>query len=440
MLNGMQLPVPGLVRWLYLDLNSYFASVEQQLRPELRDRPIAVIPVEAETTCCIAASYEAKAFGVKTGTVVKEARRLCPEIMFVPARHKEYVRFHHLVLEAVNRCTPVERVLSVDEIACRLVGRECKPENALALAREVKQRIRMDIGEYLRCSIGLAPNELLAKIATDMQKPNGLVRLDTSDLPKALYPLKLRDIPGIGSRMEARLRAQGIHSVQSLLELDAKQMRSVWGSLYGERYWYWLRGYDFDQPASVPQSIGHQHVLPPELRTMQKAFAVAQKLLDRATARLRGRDLWARGLSVYMSFTMGREKKIWECHTRMVESQNVFSALEMLKKMWADCPRGTPTFIGVDLYDLVPGTQHTEVFFPEEQRRQKLAQAMNAIHAQFGEKVLYLGGTHAVRNAAPAAIAFASIPESHEFPESKPAKNTHGEWRSTSKKAKRPPA
>ncbi len=436
----MQPPVSGLVRWLYLDLNSYFASVEQQLRPELRDRPVAVIPVEAETTCCIAASYEAKAYGIRTGTVVKEARRLCPEIVFVLARHREYARFHHLVLKAVDRCIPVDRVLSVDEIACRLAGSQCKPENALALAKKIKETIGEEVGEYLRCSIGLAPNELLAKIATDMQKPNGLVLLDAGDLPDLLYPLKLRDIPGIGSRMEVRLRMQGIHSVRGLLALEAKQMRAVWGSLYGERYWYWLRGYDFDGPASVPQSIGHQHVLSPELRTMQKAFAVAQKLLDRATARLRGRDLWARGLSVYMSFSVGREKKIWECHTRMVESQNIFSALETLKKMWAGCPHGTPTFIGVELYDLVPGSQHTAVFFPEEQRRQKLAQAMDAIHAQFGEKALYLGGTHAVRNAAPVAIAFASIPESESFPESKPVKNTPVEWKSAEQKTKRPPA
>jgi DNA polymerase-4 len=436
----MRPPVPGLVHWLYLDLNSYFASVEQQLCPELRDRPMAVVPVEAETTCCIAASYEAKAYGIHTGTGVKEARRLCSEIVFVPARHREYARFHRLVLDAVKRCLPVERVLSVDEIACRLMGTQCRPENALALARKVKRRIREDVGEYLRCSIGLAPNELLAKIATDMQKPNGLVMLDAGDLPDALYALKLRDIPGIGSRMEARLRAQDIHSVRELLSLEAKKLRAVWGSLYGERYWYWLRGYDFDEPVSVPQSIGHEHVLPPALRTIEKAAAVAQKLLARATARLRSRNLWARGLAVYLSFSAGREKRLWECHTRILESQNIFSALEILKKMWTDCPQGIPTFVGVELYDLVPGSQHTEIFFPEEQRRQKLAETMDAIHAQFGEKALYLGGTHAVRDAAPTQIAFASIPEGDSFPESKPARNTTAEWKSARQKMKREPA
>jgi DNA polymerase-4 len=437
----MQSPVPGLVRWLYLDLNSYFASVEQQLHPELRRRPMAVLPVMAETTCCIAASYEAKAYGIQTGTDVAEARRLCPEITFVEASQSEYVRFHHAILEAVNRCLPVEQVLSIDEIACRLAGSERKPENAIALAKEVKQRIRDDVGECLRCSIGLAPNALLAKIATDIQKPDGLFLIDAADLPDMLYRLALRDIPGIGERMEIRLRRQKIRTMRDLLALDAKQMRTAWGNLYGERYWYWLHGYDFDEPPTIPQSIGHEHVLPPQLRTMEAAEAVVQKLLARATARLRSRKLWARGLAVYLSFTPGREKKLWECHSRMLEAQDVFTIQALLKRMWADCPQGKPTFVGVELYDLVPDEQHTETFFPEEQRRQKLAQAMDAIQTQFGADSLYLAGTHAIRDAAPAQIAFSSIPSSDSFQQSKPVQNASSGWQHTSRpRMKREPA
>src|SRR5690348_14964928 len=198
----MQLPSPGTVRWLYLDLNSYFASVEQQLRPELRAKPIAVVPVEADTTCCIAASYEAKRYGIATGTEVREAKRLCPEIIFVLARQEQYAAFHHRVVDAVNTCIPVERILSVDEMACRLTGPQTRHMNALALAREIKTVVRKDVGEMLRSSIGIGPNQLLAKIASDMQKPDGLTLLDADDLPGVLESLQLRDIPGIGPRME----------------------------------------------------------------------------------------------------------------------------------------------------------------------------------------------------------------------------------------------
>jgi DNA polymerase IV len=133
----MQYPVPGLVCWLYLDLNSYFASVEQQLHPELRGRAVAVIPVKAETTCCIAASYETKAYGIQTGTDVAEARRLCPEIVLVEASQSQYARFHYAILEAVNRCLPVEQVLSIDEIACRLTGSQCNPDRAIVLGERL---------------------------------------------------------------------------------------------------------------------------------------------------------------------------------------------------------------------------------------------------------------------------------------------------------------
>src|ERR1700727_3252543 len=111
------------LRWLFLDLNSYFASVEQELRPELRGRPLAVVPVVADTTCCIAASYEAKRYGVRTGTQVGEAKALCPGIILVEARHELYVDYHHRVVEAVESCLPATSVMSIDEMACHLLAR-----------------------------------------------------------------------------------------------------------------------------------------------------------------------------------------------------------------------------------------------------------------------------------------------------------------------------
>jgi len=103
------------VSWLFLDLNSYFASVEQELRPELRDRPVAVVPVMADTSCAIAASYQAKAFGVRTGTQIGEAKRMCPGLVLVEARHEVYVDYHNRIVEAVERCIPVSAVMSIDD-------------------------------------------------------------------------------------------------------------------------------------------------------------------------------------------------------------------------------------------------------------------------------------------------------------------------------------
>src|ERR1700744_4574435 len=154
------------LRWLLLDLNSYFASVEQELRPELRGRPVAVVPLIADTTCAIAASYEAKAFGVRTGTQVGQAKRLCPGIELVEARHELYVDYHHRIVEAVGRCVPVSVVMSIDEMAATRVGNEQPLMAALDLGRRIKTSIREHAGTTLRCSVGLAPNRYLAKIAS----------------------------------------------------------------------------------------------------------------------------------------------------------------------------------------------------------------------------------------------------------------------------------
>ena len=191
---------PPTVNWLFVDLNSYFASVEQQDRPELRGKPVGVVPMLADTTCCIAASYEAKAFGVRTGTIVADARRMCPDIVLVEGRHELYVEYHHRVVEAVESCLPVTAVCSIDEMACRLMGRERPLLAAIELARKVKARIRERVGEMLRSSVGLATNRYLAKVASDMEKPDGLVALPLDILPRALQQLNLRDLPGVGAR------------------------------------------------------------------------------------------------------------------------------------------------------------------------------------------------------------------------------------------------
>src|SRR4051812_45438754 len=136
------------IRHLFIDMNSFFASVEQQDKPELRDKAVAVIPTNAETTACIAACYRAKACGVKTGTPVWEARKLCPGIVCVVADHKRYVTMHNRVLAAVRRVIPIESVMSIDEMACRLVGDERNSDRATAIAGTIKTEIYALAGEF----------------------------------------------------------------------------------------------------------------------------------------------------------------------------------------------------------------------------------------------------------------------------------------------------
>ncbi len=320
------------LQWLFLDLNSYFASVEQELRPELRDRPMAVVPLMADTTCCIAASYEAKQYGVRTGTQVAEAKRMCPGILLVEARHELYVDYHHRVVEAVESCLPVTSVMSIDEMACRLLGREQPLLAALELAREVKAAVRRKAGATLRCSVGLATNRYLSKVASDMEKPDGLVALTPDLLHDALSALTPRDLPGVGARMEKRLDQAGISTMEQLLALDREQLHTAWGGIGGEKLWHWLRGEDFgDQELEHQKSIGHSHVLPPELRTPAGAYAVANKLLHKAAMRLRKAQLWAATMTLTMRFSAGGGgAKPWAQSCPLLECQDNQTLLEGL--------------------------------------------------------------------------------------------------------------
>lgn len=438
-------PTPELVdgphvNWLFVDLNSYFASVEQQVRPELRGRPVGVVPALVDTTCCIAASYEAKAFGVRTGTIVADAKRICPEIVLVEGRHELYRDFHSQVIEAVETCVPVTAVCSIDEMACRLMGRERPLRAALDLGLRVKLTIQQRVGECLRSSVGLATSRYLAKVASDMEKPDGLVALPLDILPEALHQLVLRDLPGIGAQTEKRLNEKGIRTMDDLLALDCEAAGRLWGSVWGERLWHWLRGEDFEMAETDHlKSISHQHVLAPEMRTAEKAYAVAHKLLHKAAMRLRKHSLWASSVGLAIGFpaprnaqrpvsTYGVPTKGWRAELRIAECQDNSTLIAALKKLWESRPSGPdssrpdatgmdfdhPYFIGVHLNNLVPDRLHSLNLFDAlegEQRRARLLAAMDSLNNKYGMSTLAPAAMLAAYKAAPTRIAFHSIPE-----------------------------
>lgn len=390
-----------------LDLNSYFASVEQQLNPELRGKPVAVVPTLADTTSCIAASYEAKAFGIKTGTRVSEAKERCPNIILVVGDHRNYIEYHHKILAAIDLCIPIEEVMSIDEVACRLIGRELQEENYLKIALKIKKTISNNVGAYLKSSIGIAPNKFLAKIASDMQKPDGLVVIKQSELPQKLHSLKLRDFPGIGAAMEDRLVSAGIYTSEQLCKADVLKLRKVWGGVVGEYFYKALRGENVSRPETERKSFSHSHVLPPDLRSIEGSYAVAQKLLHKAGVRLRKLDFWCRYLYISLRFIDGSK---WYNETKMIECQDDLSLIAALKTLWNPPENKMPLKVSLWLSDLVPGKQHTESFF-EDKKSQKLSKTLDSIQEKFGRSSIYFAGSKKAQRAAPLRIAFTNIPD-----------------------------
>ena len=418
------------LNWLFVDMNSYFASVEQDARPELRGRPVGIVPMMADTTCCLAASYEAKACGVKTGTVVADAKRLCPDLVLVEARHEIYVQYHHRIVEAVESCLPVTAVLSIDEMACRLMGRERPLLAAMALGRQVKTRILERVGPMIRSSVGLATNRYLAKVASDMEKPDGLVALPLDILPEALHQLTLRALPGIGARTEKRLNDKGIRTMDDLLALNCEQAGELWGSVWGERLWHWLQGEDFDMSETEHlKSMSHQHVLAPEMRTPEKAWAVAHKLLHKAAMRLRAEGLWASSIGLAIGFAVPRGEKMpvsrfgaptrgWKSEFRLSECQDYQTLIAALRRLWESRQPGQdfehPYFISVHLNGLVPDRLHTLNLFEgteDEQSRARLVAAMDALNNKYGLSTLAPATMLTAFKAAPTRIAFHTIPD-----------------------------
>src|SRR5579859_335517 len=416
------------VNWLFLDMNSYFASVEQEVQPHLRGKPTAVVTVDADSTVCIAASYEAKAYGVSTGTALGEARRKCPDLNVVVARHEIYVDYHKKIQKAVEEnCLHVSKIISIDEMECRLCGRDTEISNAQELARQVKQAIH-SVGKTLRCSIGLAPNRFLAKVGSNMKKPDGLVTITQSQLPEVLFSMKPRDLPGIGHNMEQRLLRQGVQTVEQLWRLDMDQMTQLWGGVLGTRFWLKLRGVDFEERESTTSSISHQHVLPPELRTREQAAAVGKKLLHKAAVRLRQAKLWTSGMAIFVLFSKKQNSKqddpsgywlhydrpVWEASLRFPSCQDTMTLVNVFQEAWRDCPEHRPVMVSVALVDLIPENMRNMTLFDEMYgagKFDRLAQVMDTVNAKYGSTTLYLGGIHKVREAAPPRIAFKSIPD-----------------------------
>ena len=407
------------LRSLFIDMNSFFASCEQQDRPGLRGRPVAVIPTDANTTSCIAASYEAKQFGVKTGTPVWEAKRLCPGIVCLPADHRRYVIMHNRIVDAVGGVIPVDQIRSIDEMSCRLTPAEQSPAAATAIAHQIKAAIRARAGDYLSCSIGVGPNELLSKVAADMRKPDGLVVLSDAELPAALYRLQLNDFPGVGPRMERRLRLMGVFTVRQFCAAPAKVLAEVWGSkLLGEKWWRILRGEDVRDRPTRRQTVGHSHVLPPDLRTDEGAYGVLVRLVHKAAARMRKIDYWAGAVSIGVSYkdddaaAFGWGRNGWGAGRHLPRCQDTPGILRVVAELWDGRPRDREPFkVAMALTDLVPARSATPSLFAEDRRATELSHAMDAVNREFGASVVYLGSMFGMRDAAPNRIAFTNIPD-----------------------------
>ncbi len=417
------------LRWLFLDLNSYFASVEQQEKPKLRGRPVAVVPMISDATCAIAASYQAKKFGVKTGTNIGDARRMCPGLILVEASHSLYVDYHERIKTEIELHYPIEVVGSIDEMGLLLDSRHQDETVAVALAKQIKAGIRKNVGDLITCSVGIAPSRFLAKLASDIQKPDGLTVLHLHDMPGRIADWKLTDICGIGRRMEPRFHAAGIQSIEQLWAATSQQLHHIWGGVGGDRFWRELHGQDLGHFVTEHRSIGHSHVLAPEFRKPPEAVIVAKRLLSKVASRLRRTDYLTRGISLSIR---AEDRARGDSYVRLPQPiSDTFTLMHHLDLMWPDVMAQAGWVrvkkIAVTVHDLQSALEPQQMeLFTELQptppadliRREKLSKIMDKLNQHYGRDSIALGFMpNQVKTFSGTKIAFSRIPEKEEFQE-----------------------
>lgn len=417
---------PSDIETLYIDFDSFFASVEQQLVPAYRDRPMGVLPLDSLYSGFIAVSREAKALGISRGARLIDVRKEYPGFPAAVARHDVYIGVHHKILQTVGQSLPIHKVWSIDEVECRLMGNE--RANWLNLAVDIRDNLAREIGPYITPSIGFGPNQVLAKIAAEMDKPNGLVCLHPRDLPRALSHIRLSDIPGIGRRMHARLEQAGINSVQKLMGLSGKQMRALWRSVEGERLWASLHGYRTEKPQTERRMFGHGRILSPDWRNRAGVRNCARLLLVKAARRLRRQNFAARHMAVSVGFKdRTRRSSERRFSVPATDDQTLLNALEsMLETIWDAAPNGGfgcgPFKVSVCLFALVPLHERSEDLLETQQARHRrhrwedISTLVDGMNTHYARTMVSLGTyIEPPGGYTGGKIAFGRIPDMKDF-------------------------
>ena len=341
-----------------------------------------------------------------------QALDICPTVQLVLARPKLYVQYHHRIIDAVESCLHVDEVCSIDEMSCKLMGDERDPVNAIALANKVKNAIWRAVGRHVRCSIGLAPNRWLAKVATDMQKPDGLVAILPEEIPSKLYPLKLTDLPGIGKGMSRRLERHRIQTVEQLCQLPLKKMQQIWESkVMADIWWAQLHGEDLPGRPAHRRTVSHSHVLAPKYRTDEGARSVMARMIHKAATRMRELGYWAMHMQMTVKHT---DAETWTVKTSL-GANDTLKMVQKMRELWPLRHLGVPVQVMVVLYDMVPENSVTASLFEEPKKHERLADVMDQIDKKYGRHATFLGAMWGAQESAPTRISFTQVPKETDW-------------------------
>lgn len=395
-------------RIMHIDLNSCFATVEQQARPMLRGRPVAIVNRRTENTMIITASYEAKARGVTLGTTLRDATRLCPDLVWLESDPVKYRYVYHRLMAIMSEYSAHVRMKSIDEgvIDFSQSPLSTQRRGMEVLGREIKQRLRTEIGCWMRCNIGISTNRFLAKTAASLHKPDGMDSITADNLRGVMSKLKLQDLTGIAGRNERRLNAVGIYTPLALLDASPEVLHMAFRSICGEQWHQRLRGWEVDDRDHDVKSCGRQYVLESPNLTRSEQIARLHSLVEGVGAKLRSKKKSARGVRLY---ARTYDKKNWQAHELAPLPFFSDGAIwSIAKRLFTSAPP-TISMISVTCYHLHETIDDQLSLFGDELARERgVTWAIDSINARWGERTIHSGSTIDLKDVVKTKIPFGS--------------------------------
>jgi DNA polymerase-4 len=373
---------------MHIDLNSAFASIEQQAYPHLRGKPIAVAAYNSPRACVIAPSIEAKTYGVKVGHMVQEAKLLCPGLIVRTPDPAKYRTVHTKFRDLFKEYSPDVVPKSIDEAVINFEGTPIlRNKNLIEVGFEIKKRMKDEIGDWLRCSIGISTNRFLAKTAASLHKPDGLDVIDNTNLEKVYSHLNLIDLCGINTRFQARLNASGIYTPLEFFKASEFKLRKeVFKSITGY-YWYLrLKGWEIDAVDFGRKSFGNSYALGKKTSDKRDLGILLLKLCEKTGRRIRHNNFKAYG--IHVSFVY-EDWTYW--HKGKTLSQPVYTTSEIyvqaLKILNLQPETKIVREIAVSVFNLNRSDfEQTDIF--ETDKSRLVADAMDVINDKYGEFVI----------------------------------------------------
>jgi DNA polymerase-4 len=400
---------------MHIDLNSCFATVEQQANPLLRGKPIAIAVYTTPSGCILAPSVEAKKYGIKTGMRVRDGKLLCPNLIVLLSDPEKYRNVHVFLRKILRDYTNDFVPKSIDEFVLNFDGYPILTKKTMhQIGKQIKERIKDEVGDWLTVSVGIAPNRFLAKLASNLKKPDGLDEISKNNFLKIYSKLTLTDLSGIKSRNAARLASMGIYNVTDFYKADIRTLKAAFNSINGY-YWYLrLRGREIDDFELSRKSYGNSYALPKPLISPEELSPILTKLVEKMGRRLRHADYKARGIHVSIVY---RDWSRW--HKGVSFPEVLFDSRDIYKKafrMICSAPNKKPVReLAVSCFNLLKSDFSQLELFEDVLKKESLVKAIDKVNEHWGDFIITPAKMINAKEAVPDRIAFGGVKELEEF-------------------------